>query len=154
MYVAQLDCSWLTTPFIKRGFQIESNDEIQLLRKFCKYVYVDIGQSAVSEKEILRANRDSGAIDDPFSITQIRRKGGKNSSYKGGIGRFFRLLTGGGSSGLSAELTSLRNEAPQALDAYTAVGASMREVILRVKKSKKIDIDLLHNSIAPMVATQ
>ena len=154
MYVAQLDCSWLTTPFVKRGFQIQSEDEIELLRKFCKHVYVDASQSAVSEQEILRANADSGEIDDPFSITQVRRRGRGKSAGKGGIRRLFGFLGGrGAAKEMSDQLTSLRAEAPQALDAYTAVGASMGEVIQRVKKHKKIDIDLLHNSIAPMVAS-
>ncbi len=90
MYVIQLDCSWLTTPFVKRGFRISSEDEIVLLRKFCKFVYVDASQSAISEKDILKAHNDSGSIKDPFSRTQIRRRVPVSSG--GGLRRFLTFF--------------------------------------------------------------
>ena len=155
MYVAQLDCSWLTTPFVKRGFQIASDDEIELLRKFCKHVYVDVGQSTVSETQIMNANRDSGSLDDPFSITQIRHKPGNVAQATGRFRRFVRKLTNGRGQPdqLSSGRTNLRVEAPLAMDAYVAVSAAMGEVIQRVKKGKPLDIDLLHQTIKPMVAS-
>jgi hypothetical protein len=155
MYVAQLDCSWLTSPFVKRGFQISSEDEIELLRKFCKHVYVDTSQSSVSEADILKANQESGSISDPFSRTQIRRRGRKSG---GGMRRFYafiqkftsrRKATEGATGGRAA----MRIEAPLAMDAYVAVSAAMGEVLQRVKKGRPIDINLLQKSIAPMVAS-
>ena len=155
MYVASLDCSWLTTPFVKRGFQISTNDEIELLRKFCKHVYVDASQSTVSEQDILNANRDSGSIDDPFSITQIRRKRPAGNNGPGRLKRMLGALTNRNKTQdeTSTAATSLKEEAPLAMDAYVAVGAAMGEVIQRVKKNQPIDIDLLHKTIAPMVAS-
>ncbi len=155
MYVAQLDCSWLTTPFIKRGFQIASEDEIGLLRKFCKHVYIDASQSTVSEKDILKAHHDSGSIEDPFSRSQIRRR----VSISGkGMGRFRSFLQWILSARQTADAktngrTSMRVEAPLAMDAYVAISATMDEVLQRVKKGRPVDIDLLHKSIAPMVAS-
>jgi len=155
MYVAQLDCSWLTTPFIKRGFQIASEDEIGLLRKFCKHVYIDASQSTVSEKDILKAHHDSRSLDDPFSRSQIRRR----VSMPGkGIGRFRAFLQWVSSARKTSDdikdgRTSMRVEAPLAMDAYVAISATMDEVLQRVKKGRPVDIDMLHKSIAPMVAS-
>lgn len=41
MYVAELDRSWEGTPFLFQGFVIENDDDLVLLREYCKYVFVD-----------------------------------------------------------------------------------------------------------------
>lgn len=41
MYVAELDRPWLETPFIFQGFVINSDDDLQVLRSLCEYVYID-----------------------------------------------------------------------------------------------------------------
>lgn len=45
MYVAELDRSWLHTPFESRGFVITQDLEIDILRRSCDYVYVDTARS-------------------------------------------------------------------------------------------------------------
>jgi HD-GYP domain-containing protein (c-di-GMP phosphodiesterase class II) len=155
MYVAQLDCSWLTTPFMKRGFEVSSDDELGLLRKFCKHVYVDVTRSSVSEQMIMSAHHDSGKICDPFSRSQIRKSEPKTADGKGRFHAFFQRFSSGKKAADSenGERTSMRVEAPLAMDAYVAVNATMDEMLQRVKKRKPLDIDKLHQSIAPMVAS-
>ena len=41
MYVAELDRLWLDTPFPARGFYIKEREQIEQLRRFCSYVYID-----------------------------------------------------------------------------------------------------------------
>lgn len=41
MYVAELDRSWLHTPFDRPGFLITQASQIGVLRRCCEYVYVD-----------------------------------------------------------------------------------------------------------------
>ena len=41
MFVADLDCPWLDTPFLLQGFQIENEEHLQQLRHHCKSVVVD-----------------------------------------------------------------------------------------------------------------
>lgn len=41
MYVAELDRPWTETPFLFQGFVLRTDDELQTLRKFCKFVMVD-----------------------------------------------------------------------------------------------------------------
>ena len=41
MYVAELDRSWLHTPFTSRGFLIATQAQLEDLRRCCDYVYVD-----------------------------------------------------------------------------------------------------------------
>ncbi|TDJ47703.1 MAG: DUF3391 domain-containing protein, partial [Gammaproteobacteria bacterium] len=90
MFVAQLDRSWLETPFIERGFVVAQSDQIGLLRKFCNYVYIDVERSALPEKDILSAHQQSAAVRDPFSETFIvqRRALRVDRSVRG----FFKFL--------------------------------------------------------------
>lgn len=41
MYVAELDRSWLHTPFENHGFLLTLPEQIQSLQRYCDYVYVD-----------------------------------------------------------------------------------------------------------------
>jgi HD-GYP domain-containing protein (c-di-GMP phosphodiesterase class II) len=42
MYVCELDRPWLGTPFLLQGFCIETPEQIEELRRCCKFVYVDM----------------------------------------------------------------------------------------------------------------
>jgi HD-GYP domain-containing protein (c-di-GMP phosphodiesterase class II) len=41
MYVSKLDRPWTETPFAFQGFMLKSNKQIDVLKKYCKYVFVD-----------------------------------------------------------------------------------------------------------------
>ena len=45
MYIAELDRSWLHTPFEVRGLLITQDEQIDILRRSCEYVYVDPNRS-------------------------------------------------------------------------------------------------------------
>ncbi len=42
MYVSRLDRPWEETPYLLQGVRIESQKDIELLRQYCEYVYVDL----------------------------------------------------------------------------------------------------------------
>ena len=41
MYVSGLDREWLGSPFLFQGFYVNSDEDIDLLRTTCRYIYVD-----------------------------------------------------------------------------------------------------------------
>lgn len=51
MYVAELDRSWLHSPFPATGFLITSAAQLEQLRRLCRHVYVDPARSEVSPAE-------------------------------------------------------------------------------------------------------
>jgi HD-GYP domain-containing protein (c-di-GMP phosphodiesterase class II) len=56
MFVAELDRPWLDTPFLLQGFQVESQVELDTIRKQCQFVFVDFELSAPEVSEaILKA---------------------------------------------------------------------------------------------------
>src|SRR5690242_15686783 len=51
MFVADLDRPWLGTPFLLQGFLIESQDDMDKLRRYCEFVHVDRSRSVGGEYE-------------------------------------------------------------------------------------------------------
>ena len=41
MYVSGLDRPWLDTPFLLQGFTIQNDEDLETLRQYCEYVYID-----------------------------------------------------------------------------------------------------------------
>lgn len=159
MFVAQLDRSWLETPFIQRGFEISKDSEIELLRKFCKHVYVDIGRSSLAETRIREVSSVANKFKDPFVPSELRHRD------KPRVGPVRRLLGAIGKldpakkSGQLLVPEHLRNSAPireeipRAIEAYEQVTDSMREILLKVKKRQPINLDRLKAAVLPIVDT-
>lgn len=51
MYVAELDRPWLETPFLFQGFELTSEDELNDIRQYCDYVFIDTDQSRILPAE-------------------------------------------------------------------------------------------------------
>jgi HD-GYP domain-containing protein (c-di-GMP phosphodiesterase class II) len=54
MFIAELDRPWLDTPFLLQGFLADSQVEIDTLRKYCSYVYVDLELSDPGVADAIR----------------------------------------------------------------------------------------------------
>lgn len=155
MFVAQLDRSWLETPFIERGFVVSKQDDIALLRKFCTHVYVDVERSSLPEKQILKAHTQSGSAGDPFTETFIRKRREMRSPRKvRGFLDVLRKLNPAARSSRGEGLDSIvstRAEAPQAAAAFGIASDHMREILARVKKGRRVDIELIKAAVDPMI---
>lgn len=53
MFVADLDRSWIGTPFLFQGFLIENDEHLMQLRKYCQYVLVDAEFSTAHAQEAI-----------------------------------------------------------------------------------------------------
>ncbi len=54
MFVAELDRPWTDTPFLLQGFLIDTQAELDTLRKFCRFVYIDLDLSDPQVTEAIR----------------------------------------------------------------------------------------------------
>lgn len=87
MYVSALDRPWLDTPFATQGFVLESQDDIDRVRKYCDYVYVDTVRSrkgaAVRRKASAITSRPVAAVAKERPRIPIERifKGRKLHAY-------------------------------------------------------------------------
>lgn len=41
MYIAELDRPWIGTPFLYQGFPLTDDDEVEMLHRYCRYVFID-----------------------------------------------------------------------------------------------------------------
>jgi HD-GYP domain-containing protein (c-di-GMP phosphodiesterase class II) len=55
MYVAKLDRPWTETPFVYQGFVVKSEKQIDVLKKYCKHVFVDPEKEDLSEVDKVSA---------------------------------------------------------------------------------------------------
>ncbi|RPH46352.1 MAG: HD-GYP domain-containing protein [Burkholderiales bacterium] len=71
MFIAELDRPWLDTPFLLQGFLADSQVEIDTLRKYCSYVYVDLELSSPEVADTIRRSEVRG--DAPTPAPRIRK---------------------------------------------------------------------------------
>ena len=54
VHVVELDRPWTETPFLFQGFRIASDEELSMLRKYCRFVYADLRRSDSAAVQALR----------------------------------------------------------------------------------------------------
>jgi HD-GYP domain-containing protein (c-di-GMP phosphodiesterase class II) len=72
IYVSRLDRPWADTPFLFQGFAVENDEELQILRRLCKVVFVEISLAEAEELKLAarktpstpRAPRPSDALEE------------------------------------------------------------------------------------------
>ena len=55
MYVVELDRPWIETPFIFQGFYLESDEQLETLKQYCKTVFVDPDPPKLAEPLALKS---------------------------------------------------------------------------------------------------
>jgi HD-GYP domain-containing protein (c-di-GMP phosphodiesterase class II) len=77
MYVAELDCPWLETPFALQGFVVKDEADVDYVGKYCSYVYVDpqkkvsAAQLAKTRIKSKRIAKDPVALKSEFSRAEV-----------------------------------------------------------------------------------
>lgn len=82
MFVCELDRPWIETPFPLAGFPIKSYEEIDALRRYCRYVYLDIELGDAPATNNWSGGRDSLPLID----VQNQRDSGRKSGDRGNTG--------------------------------------------------------------------
>ncbi len=103
MYISELDRPWLETPFLFQGFELRKPEEFELIRKFCRYVYIDVARGPdispqrriVAEQRTRILNTEEARItrevhelaDSATSILEIREiTPAKRPAYREQVG--------------------------------------------------------------------
>jgi len=60
MYVCEVDRPWLETPFLFQGFPIKNFEDIENVRKVCKYVYIDTARGKDSQHSVSASSHAHG----------------------------------------------------------------------------------------------
>lgn len=160
MYVSQLDRPWLETPFFFQAFEVSKDDEIALLRKFCKHVYVDATRSAIGKKKVLQAHKlaTSKVSNDPFSDLKKRSSSRRRVtlsrrlvsalSYLDPTGKLASLLSG---KKQYRNTVSTRKEAPQAIAAYKIAVKGVDRFLTDIRNGGGVNVDKVKKVVGPMI---
>lgn len=77
MYVSELDRHWRETPFLFQGFEIESDEQIEEIGRYCKHVTIDTEQSLIiSSKRRPAANTpppSTAPAQEPKRIVKLEK---------------------------------------------------------------------------------
>jgi putative nucleotidyltransferase with HDIG domain len=67
-YVSKLDRPWVETPFFFQGFEIREADEIETLRSYCRFVWVDAerSQAPVESTRRIPEERTNASVEREF----------------------------------------------------------------------------------------
>ena len=78
IYVSRLDRPWADTPFLFQGFAVESDDDLQTLRRLCSVVYVEV--SVEEAEELKSAARSSPATPSALQTPDTLEKLSQNAA--------------------------------------------------------------------------
>ena len=73
MFISKLDRPWTETPFAFQGFVLQKDKQLEVLRKYCKHVFVDPEKAVVQDVAKVTA-KDSSA---PNSTVIVRAAVGR-----------------------------------------------------------------------------
>lgn len=75
MYVAALDRPWLESPFLFQGFVVETEEDLESLRKHCNYVFIDDIKSRDSDevRRLMDETRSDAKPRDRQTVERVRQ---------------------------------------------------------------------------------
>jgi HD-GYP domain-containing protein (c-di-GMP phosphodiesterase class II) len=125
MYVAKLDRPWTETPFVYQGFVLQTEQQLNALKKYCKTVFVDPEKRQVSVAAKLLALPPT---QRQVIAEQSREKVRGSVVYK--------------------ELASVEDELPRARTAFTQTNAIVHSMSRAVITGNALDGDRAKQAVA------
>jgi HD-GYP domain-containing protein (c-di-GMP phosphodiesterase class II) len=122
MYIAELDCPWTDTPFAFQGFVLQNVEQLQILKKHCRVVFVDPERSEVISRL-------------PDSTIPPPRTRAKVDITRSGKFRWTELLT-------------VEKEYPNAAGGYAAGEVVVRECVVALRSGKTLQGHKLYEAVS------
>ena len=121
MYVNRLDRDWLGTPFPIQGFFVNSPDDIEILRRYCQSVYVDVERRQTAGEVVSQR---------PPAATRLE-----------GLRNKVRYV----------DTTTFSDEVPRAREANRNANAIASRIIEDLRAGKKLSADRVQDAVGPIV---
>src|SRR5687767_2548961 len=120
MFIAELDRPWTETPFKFQGFVLKSYEELEILAKCCRVVFVDLDRTEAAS---------------PLAETIPPRARAKVDLTPGGRFRW-------------NEISSVEQEYPRAAACYGAAGVVVSEAFLALRSGRALQADKLREAVS------
>ena len=125
MYVCRLDRPWTETPFLMQGFLVESDNDVALLRQYCRSVWIDV-------------ERGLEPRDAPLRTLERRPAAPRVDDDQ--LGRT-----------LYTDSRDFDEEIPDALKAQRATSILAQRIIDDVRAGHKLAGKLVEDAVSPVV---
>lgn len=166
MFVSQLDRPWLETPFLLQGFMIDTVEDIDELRKHCKYVYVDIikGRAPAnfnpkSVIQLVNGELPESALTDPESglILKGKEEGNLLSASLESIKRSQKTQTvleqmfPNRKLKVYQDQTEIKEELVMAKKAYQEFSDCIEGMVEEINSKNTFDMNRVKTAVDPLV---
>ena len=141
MYVSRLDRPWLNTPFALQGVQIKTADDIEKLRKYCNYVFVDVDKGTSPDPRFWVLRDGQRKYDQP---KQVRHKT-KSQAQQPTREDFSRLKTNS-----YPVTTQFTGELETAKDIYKDVSTDLKQMLSRLEHDGELDMVAVRKGVTDM----
>jgi HD-GYP domain-containing protein (c-di-GMP phosphodiesterase class II) len=141
MYVSKLDRPWIETPFLFQGFHIESEEVIEELRRYCKYVYVDVTRR---DDSLETKTRRRTAVPTSKPGEKARQAPSKKPAPA-------ERDEPAEAANAQRDTVVLRAELAKAHEAHDAAERVITDLFRSVRAGKDIDVSALHKTLDPMI---
>ncbi|HEX5340579.1 MAG TPA: HD-GYP domain-containing protein [Gammaproteobacteria bacterium] len=142
MYVTRLDRPWTETPFLFQGFYIRGPGEIEELRRYCQYVFIDVEQSGNRETHTASAKdaSNTGSERTITGITSLRYPAPRQTT--GGATRNRTVYTAA---------VPVEQEMKAARNAHADATRAAQDILTTLENGGQLDIELVRQTVEPMV---
>jgi len=131
MYVSKIDRPWSETPLAFEGMLIQTNDDIDTIKKYCEYVFIDSSRGRAASPMYwlndFAENESKKIIDKGASEFDLLRKAEYQVS------------------------SSLGDELEVAKDVYRTINEEIGDTFDDLRLSKKLNLDRIHDSVVNTV---
>ncbi|NIR59469.1 MAG: HD-GYP domain-containing protein [Gammaproteobacteria bacterium] len=130
MYVSELDRPWTETPFLFQGFFLQSEADIEEVRRHCRYAYVDPAKAhpALSEAPGARAAPAASPEARPLAASRPLLQGRGGQRYE--------------------EAVPVGQEVTRAQQAYSDAYSVLAEAFHGAFTSGKVNVPAVHEAVA------
>lgn len=137
MYVNRLDCEWSDTPFPLQGLPITSQEDIDKLRLFCKYVYVDMHRRVAPAR--VAGVAPPARFMNPGIAPAAAPRPVPNP----------RLVP----RHTYVDTASFDEEMPRAVEAFDSVSGFAERLVTDIQNGRMIEPGAVEEAVRPMVAS-
>ena len=142
MYVARLDRPWLKTPFALEGVEIRTEKDIERLRKFCNYVYVDTEQGGSPDPRFWVVREGSKAYNAPPGPATSS----KPAAAPKPADEYAKLR-----KARYQDVTGVEEEMQAAEEAHRHLQEDLCKVMDKLGRTNELDFEALNKSISVVV---
>jgi putative nucleotidyltransferase with HDIG domain len=141
MYVSELDRHWRETPFLFQGFEIESDEQIEEISRYCKHVFIDTEQG----KDITSKRRPVANITTPTTPPQEQKRVVKLEKV------LHRFTAGHRRPPRYQDVTALEEEIGHAREIVTETREAVYDIMGDVRLGRSINTSSAKKIVADMV---